>query len=168
MKVVVPRDPAQAKGLLLASIRDPNPVIFFEPKALYRNAEGDVPTGDYCLQLEKAEVVSPGKDITLISYGNLMRTLETVRQLAEKDGISCEVIDLQTIYPYDAATLIESVKKTGRCIVTHEAPGTCGMGAEISSMLQEKCFLNLRAPVTRITGYDTPFPLVQEPLYLPT
>jgi 2-oxoisovalerate dehydrogenase E1 component beta subunit len=132
----VPRDPIQAKGLLLASVRDPNPVIFFEPKALYRNAEDLVPVGDYTLALEKAEVVKEGKDITLIGYGNLMRTLETVRQQAEKDGISCEVIDLQTIYPYDAETLIKSVNKTGRCIITHEAPGTCGMGGEIAATIQ--------------------------------
>lgn len=113
-------------------------------------------------------MVSQGKDITLIGYGNLMRTLEKVRQMAQKDGIECEVIDLQTIYPYDAETLVRSVSKTGRCIITHEAPSTCGMGGEIAAMLQEKCFLSLRAPVSRVTGYDTPFPLVQEPLYLPT
>lgn len=88
------------------------------------------------MSLEKAEVVHEGKDITLIGYGNLMRTLETVRQMAEKDGISCEIIDLQTIYPYDGETLVKSVNKTGRCIITHEAPGTCGIGGEISAMLQ--------------------------------
>lgn len=128
LKVVIPRDPIQAKGLLLASIRDPNPVIFFEPKALYRNAEDDVPVGDFELALEKAEVVQEGSDITIIGYGNLMRTLQKVRKMAEKDNISVEVIDLQTIYPYDAETLIKSVKKTGRCIITHEAPLTAGIG----------------------------------------
>ena len=168
VKVVVPRDPIQAKGLLLASIRDPNPVIFFEPKALYRNAEDVVPVGDFCLSLEKAEVVNEGKDITLIGYGNLMRTLEKVRNMAQKEGISCEVIDLQTIYPYDAETLVKSVLKTGRCLVTHEAPGVCGMGSEISAVLQNKCFLSLKAPIAKVCGYDTPFPLIQEPLYLPT
>lgn len=152
----------------MASIRDPNPVIFFEPKALYRNAEDQVPVGDYTLDLEKAEVVNEGKDITLIGYGNLMRTLKKVREHALAEGIECEVIDLQTIYPYDAETLIKSVKKTGRCIITHEAPSTCGMGSEISAKLQENCFLHLKAPIKRVTGYDTPFPLVQEPLYLPT
>jgi 2-oxoisovalerate dehydrogenase E1 component beta subunit len=102
LKVVIPRDPIQAKGLLLASIRDPNPVIFFEPKALYRNAEAEVPIGDYELALHKAEVLREGTDVTLIAYGNLMRTLKTVAELAKAEGISCEVIDLQTIYPYDA------------------------------------------------------------------
>ena len=128
LKVVVPRDPIQTKGLLLASIRDPNPVIFFEPKALYRNAEDNVPTGDYELALETADVMREGKDITLIGYGNLMRTLMTTAKRLEEEGISAEVIDLQTIYPYDAETLIKSVKKTGRCIITHEAPQTVGMG----------------------------------------
>lgn len=168
LKVVVPRDPVQAKGLLLASIRDQNPVIFFEPKALYRNAEGSVPVGDYTLDLEVAEVVKEGKDITLIGYGNLMKTLLVTAKKLEEEGISAEVIDLQTIYPYDAETLIKSVKKTGRCIITHEAPQTVGMGGEISAKLQEKCFLSLKAPITRVCGYDTPFPLAQELIYLPT
>jgi 2-oxoisovalerate dehydrogenase E1 component beta subunit len=98
----------------------------------------------------------------------MIRTLNKAKELAEKEGISCEVIDLQTIYPYDGQTLVDSVKKTGRCLITHEAPSTCGMASEVSSYLQERCFLSLKAPITRVTGYDTPFPLIQEPLYLPT
>ncbi|CAD8091139.1 unnamed protein product [Paramecium sonneborni] len=167
LKVVVPRDPIQAKGLLLASIRDKNPVIFFEPKALYRNAEDEVPLDDYELELSKAEVVQQGKHITLIGYGTSIRVLREASKMAEKDGVSCEIIDLQTIYPYDGQTLVDSVKKTGRCIITHEAPQTCGMGAELSAFIQEKCFLHLEAPIRRVTGYDTPFPLVHEPIYLP-
>ncbi len=104
-------------------------MIFFEPKALYRNAEDQVPVKDFELDLEKAEIVQEGKDVTLIGYGNLMRTLQEASDLAKDEGISCEIIDLQTIYPYDAEALIKSVQKTGRCVITHEAPKTVGMGA---------------------------------------
>jgi 2-oxoisovalerate dehydrogenase E1 component beta subunit len=113
-------------------------------------------------------VLTEGSDITLIGYGNLMRTLVSVASKLKEEGISAEVIDLQTIYPYDAETLIKSVKKTGRCLITHEAPKTVGVGAEISAKIQEECFLHLKSPIARVCGYDTPFPLVQEPLYLPT
>lgn len=104
----------------------------------------------------------------MIGYGNLMKTIGKAADLLEKEGVSCEVIDLQTIYPYDAETLINSVKKTGRCIITHEAPLTAGIGGEISAKIQEECFLYLKSPIKRVCGYDTPFPLVQEPIYLPT
>lgn len=167
LMVVIPRSPVQAKGLLLASIRNNNPVIFFEPKILYRIAEEEVPVEDYEVPLMKAEVMQEGKDLTIISYGTQLRHVRMAAAMAEKDGISCEIIDLRTILPYDEATVIESVKKTGKCIVTHEAPITCGFGAEIASKIQEKCFPYLEAPVRRIAGYDTPFPLVFEPFYLP-
>lgn len=169
LKVVIPRDCIQAKGLLLAAIRDPNPVIFQEPKALYRNAEDDVPTMDYELALHKAEVLQEGKDLTIIAWGTQLRVAQKAADLAyEKLGVSCEIIDLQTIYPYDAETLIKSVNKTGKCIITHEAPLSFGPASEISSKLQENCFLSLQAPIQRICGYDTPFPLSHEPVYLPT
>ncbi|KAL4487550.1 hypothetical protein ABPG72_017339 [Tetrahymena utriculariae] len=168
LKVVIPRDPIQCKGLLLASIRDKNPVIFFEPKALYRNAEADVPVMDYELDLHVADVIQEGTDITLIAWGTQVRVIQEAANLAkEKLGVSCEVIDLQTIYPYDIDTLQKSVNKTGRCIISHEAPITCGVGSELAANIQEKCFLRLESPVKRVCGFDTPFPLVHEPIYLP-
>jgi 2-oxoisovalerate dehydrogenase E1 component beta subunit len=168
LKVVCPSDPIQCKGLLLASIRDDNPVIFLEPKALYRGAEDDVPVGDYELELHVADVVQKGTDITLIGWGAQLRVIKEAAKMAEKDGISCEVIDLQTIYPYDFDTIAQSVNKTGRCIISHEAPVTGGFGAELSAKIQEKCFLRLESPIQRVCGYDTPFPLVHEPVYLPS
>lgn len=167
LKVVVPRNPEQAKGLLLASIRDANPVIFFEPKKLYRASVGEVPDHDYELPLSKAEVTREGKDITLVAWGAQMEAIEKAADLAEKDGISCELIDLRTLLPWDRDTLAESVKKTGRLIINHEAPKTSGFGAEIAAAIQEACFLHLESPILRVTGLDTPFPLALEKEYLP-
>ncbi len=165
--VVMPRSPVQAKGLLLSSIRSNDPVLFFEPKILYRIAEEDVPLEDYEIPIGKAEIVKEGKDITLVSYGTQLRYARMAATLAEKEGISCEIIDLRTIIPWDQETVINSVKKTGRCLVTHEAPITCGFGAELTSKIQEKAFLHLEAPVKRVCGYDTPFPLAFEQFYMP-
>lgn len=166
--IVMPRSPIQAKGLLLKSIRHPDPVIFMEPKRLYRLAEEEVPIEDYEIDLFKAEVVKEGKDITLIGWGAQVRVLQSAAIMVESElGISCEVIDLRTINPWDEETIIASVKKTGRVIISHEAPLTSGFGAEISATIQEKCFLNLEAPIMRVCGYDTPFPHLQEPLYFP-
>ncbi|CAB3408995.1 unnamed protein product [Caenorhabditis bovis] len=169
LKLVVPRGPIQAKGLLLACIRDPNPCIFFEPKILYRMAVEEVPTGDYVLPLGKAETVRPGNDVTLVAWGTQMHVALEAAQLAkEKLNLDVEVIDLQTIQPWDEDHIVESVKKTGRLIVTHEAPISSGFGAEIASTIQKRCFLNLEAPIERVCGFDTPFPHVHEPFYLPT
>jgi len=165
--VVIPRSPVQAKGLLLSCIRSNDPCMFFEPKILYRIAEEDVPTEDYEIPLGKAEVLREGKDITIVSYGMQLRHVRMAVTMAEEAGIDCEIIDLRTILPWDRETVINSIKKTGRCIVTHEAPITCGFGAELSSTIQENAFDYLEAPVKRVCGYDTPFPLVFEPLYLP-
>ena len=163
----MPRSPVQAKGLLLSCIRSNDPCLFFEPKILYRMAEEDVPLEDYEIPLGKAEVLQEGTDVTIISYGMQLRQVRMAAALAEKDGISCEIIDLRTILPWDQDTVMASVKKTGKCILTHEAPVTCGFGAELSARIQEKCFDYLEAPLKRVCGYDTPFPLVFEPLYLP-
>ena len=133
--MVIPRSPVQAKGLLLASIRNNNPVIFFEPKILYRIAEEYVPLEDYEIPLMKAEVMKEGKDITIVSYGTQLRHVRMAAALAENEGISCEIIDLRTILPWDEETVINSVKKTGRCLVTHEAPITCGFGAELTAKI---------------------------------
>ncbi len=168
LKVVMPSNPYDAKGLLIASIRDENPVIFLEPKSIYRASKGEVPEGEYTVALSKAKVVCEGEDVTLVTYGAMVHR---ARQAAEKakaeNGISTEVIDLRTLLPYDVETILTSVKKTGRVIIVHEAPRTCGFGAEISAMLNEKALLNLQAPVLRVTGFDIPFPYVFEQEYLP-
>lgn len=168
IKVVIPRGPIQAKGLLLASIRDPNPTIFFEPKWLYRQAVDDVTEEDYVLPLSQAEVVREGNDITVIGWGAQMAVLDQACSDASKDGISCELIDLQTLVPWDKDTVEASVNKTGRLLVSHEAPITGGFGAEVAASVVERCFLRLEAPVARVCGLDTPFPLVFEPFYMPT
>jgi len=168
LKVVMPSSPKEAKGLLLASIKDPNPVIFFEPKILYRTSVEEVPDDYYEIPLGKARIMKEGKDLTVIGYGAQLYVLKDAIEMAEKEfGISCELIDLRTIYPWDVETVVNSVKKTGRAIVSHEAPRTCGFASEVSSTIQEKCFHYLEAPVQRICGYDTPFPLIFEKLYVP-
>ncbi|TYZ63892.1 hypothetical protein PybrP1_006255 [[Pythium] brassicae (nom. inval.)] len=167
LKVVIPRNPAKAKGLLLASIRDPNPVVFFEPKLLYRASVGEVPVGDYAETLGEADIVTRGSDVTVVGWGAQMRVLEEACSYAEGVGISCELIDLQTIAPWDVDTIEQSVRKTGRLVVSHEAPQTGGFAAEIASTIQDRCFLSLEAPIQRVCGYDTPFPLVFEKFYYP-
>lgn len=167
LKVVVPRNPYQAKGLLLASIRDKNPVIFFEPKRLYRASVGEVPEGDYELPLGKAELVKEGSDVTVVAWGAQVEIIEKAAEMAEKDGISVELIDLRSILPWDADTIAESVKKTGRLIINHEAPLTNGFGAEIAATIQEMCFLHLESPIMRVCGLDTPYPLSHEKEYMP-
>ncbi|QYJ77027.1 alpha-ketoacid dehydrogenase subunit beta [Shewanella sp. FJAT-52076] len=167
LKVVVPRNAHQAKGLLLASIRDKNPVVFFEPKRLYRASVGEVPEGDYELPLGKAEVVKEGKDITLLAWGAQMEIVEKAAEMAEKEGISCEIIDLRTLSPWDVDTVAESVKKTGRLLINHEAPLTGGFAGEIAATIQEECFLYLESPIARVCGLDTPYPLIHEKEYMP-
>lgn len=167
LKVVMPSNPYQAKGLLLAAIRDPNPVIFFEPKAIYRASTGEVPDQDYELPLGVAEVVQQGTDISLLGWGAQMIQVNKAAELAAKQGISCEVIDLCTLLPWDRDTVVNSVRKTGRLVISHEAPRTGGFAGEIAATIQEHCFLSLEAPIARVTGLDTPFPLVHEKQYLP-
>nr|WP_282446728.1 transketolase C-terminal domain-containing protein [Shewanella sp. 1CM18E] len=167
LKVVVPRNPEQAKGLLIASIRDKNPVIFFEPKRLYRASVGEVPEGDHVIELGKAEVVQEGSDITLLGWGAQMEILEHAAEKAAKKGISCEIIDLRTLSPWDVDTVAESVKKTGRLLINHEAPLTGGFAGEIAATIQEECFLYLESPIARVCGLDTPYPLIHEKEYMP-
>ncbi|XP_024358283.1 2-oxoisovalerate dehydrogenase subunit beta 2, mitochondrial isoform X3 [Physcomitrium patens] len=168
IKVVIPRSPSQAKGLLLASIRDPNPVVFFEPKWLYRLAVEEVPVDDYTLPLSSAEVMRKGSDITLVGWGAQLAIMEEACDEVSKLGISCELIDLRTLIPWDKELVEDSVNKTGRLLVSHEAPVTGGFGAEIAASITNSCFLRLQAPVSRVCGLDTPFPLVFEPFYMPT
>lgn len=167
MKIVVPRNPYQAKGLLLASIRDDNPVLFMEPKRLYRASVGEVPEEDYELPLGKAEVTKVGSDITLLAWGAQMEVLDKAAEMAEKDGISCEIIDLRSILPWDADTIAKSVEKTGRLLINHEAPLTGGFASEIAATIQERCFLHLESPICRVCGLDTPYPLAHEKEYMP-
>ncbi|MFY8205737.1 MAG: alpha-ketoacid dehydrogenase subunit beta, partial [Arenimonas sp.] len=155
LRVVMPSSPQRAYGLLLAAIRDPDPVIFFEPKRIYRQYKEEVPDDGEALPLDVCFVLRDGSDVTLVTWGSQVKeTLEAADALA-KDGISAEVIDLATVKPLDFDTIHESVKKTGRCVIVHEAPRTAGFGAEIAAQLAEKAMYDLVAPVERVTGYDT-------------
>jgi 2-oxoisovalerate dehydrogenase E1 component beta subunit len=167
LKVVCPSNPYDAKGLLLAAIRDDDPVLFFEPKRVYRAVKMDVPEGDYTVEIGKAKVVREGEDVTVIAWGAMLyEALASAEELASK-GVDAEVIDLRTLWPVDIETIVESVKKTGRVVVVHEAPKTCGFGAELVSLVTEKAFVHLEAAPARVTGWDTPFPYALENDYLP-
>jgi 2-oxoisovalerate dehydrogenase E1 component beta subunit len=171
LKVVCPANPYDAKGLLLASLRDPDPVLFFEPKRIYRASRGDVPEGDYTVELGKAKVVheaAPGKPaVTVLAWGAMLYEVVAAAEKAAEQGIECEIIDLRTLWPVDIDTIAASVEKTGRVIVVHEAPKTCGFGAELVALINERCFLSLEAPPVRVAGFDTPFPYTLEMDYLP-
>jgi pyruvate dehydrogenase E1 component beta subunit len=169
LKVVIPSSPRNARALLHSAIQDPDPVIYYEPKAVYRLFKEDVPDQMETLPIGQAQVVKKGDDITLISYGASLRpTLEAAEMLEEEDGVHCDVVDLLTIAPLDTETVIESVKKTGRCVIVHEGPRTCGIAAELIARINEKVLLYLEAPVKRVTGYDTPIPyFARERAYLP-
>jgi 2-oxoisovalerate dehydrogenase E1 component beta subunit len=168
LKVVIPSNPYDAKGLLLSAIRDEDPVIFMEPKRIYRAAKGEVPDGDYTVPIGKASVVKKGNDVTLLAYGAMLHTVnEAVEAIEKENGLSCEVVDLRSLVPLDTETIMESVTKTGRAVVVHEAPKTCGFGAELIALINEKAFLHLQAPPVRVTGFDTPFPYTLEHEYLP-
>lgn len=168
LKICVPRGPIQAKGLLLAAVKDRNPVIFLEPKALYRQSKAEVPDDYYEIPLGKAEILKEGEHVTVIAYGGVLPSVEKAVAQAEKElNITCEVIDLRSILPLDRETIARSVRKTGRAVVCHEAPRTQGMGAELSAIIQEDCLLQMQAPVVRVTGYDTPFPYIHEKYYIP-
>ena len=169
LKVVIPSGPRNARGLLAAAIEDPDPVIFYEPKAVYRAFREDVPDTVEPMPIGRAEVVRPGQDLTLIAYGAMMRPArEAAEDLADLHGVDVELIDLLSISPMDTETLAASVVKTGRCVIVHEGPRTCGIAAEIIARLNEHAFDHLLAPVRRVTGYDIHFPYFQvEQHYLP-
>ena len=180
LKTVIPSNPYDAKGLLIAAIEDNDPVIFFEPKRIYNGpfdghydrpvspwakfAESAVPEGHYTVPLGKAKVVREGGDVTILAYGTMVHVALGV---IEASGIDAELIDLRTLVPLDIATIVDSVQKTGRCVVVHEATKTGGFGAELSSLVQEHCFHSLEAPVQRVTGWDTPYPHSLEWAYFP-
>ncbi|MDI9410878.1 MAG: alpha-ketoacid dehydrogenase subunit beta [Bacteroidia bacterium] len=165
LKVVMPSGPYDAKGLLISALRDPDPVIFFEPKRIYRAIREEVPEDEYTIPIGKARVVCEGTDLTVVSWG---ASVIQCMQAIEACGRSIELIDLRTIYPMDMETVEQSVSKTGRCVIVHEAPRTCGVGSEVATQIMEKCFLHLEAPVQRVTGFDTIMPYYKLELeYLP-
>jgi pyruvate dehydrogenase E1 component beta subunit len=169
IKMVIPSGPRNARALLAAAIADPDPVVFFEPKAVYRAFKEEVPDEPERLPIGKAQVMRPGSDITLIAYGAMMRpTIEAAEELTEQDGLTVEVIDLLTVSPLDTETIADSIRKTGRAVVVHEGPRTCGVGAEVVARIVENALEYLEAPIRRITGYDVHFPyFAREREFLP-
>lgn len=167
MKVVIPSNPYYAKGLLLAAIRDPDPVLFMEPKRIYRAAVGEVPEDDYTLPIGRAHIVQEGKDITLVAWGAQVSVIQKAASMAQAEGISCTVIDFCSLLPWDIEAVCDSVQRTGRLLINHEAPVTSGFASEIAATVQSECFLYLEAPIQRVCGLDTPFPLIHEKEYMP-
>jgi pyruvate/2-oxoglutarate/acetoin dehydrogenase E1 component len=166
IKVAVPSTPGDAKGLLAAAIRDPDPVVVFEPKLVYRTARGEVPEGEHVVPLGKARIARAGDEVTLLAYGAMVGVCE---RAAEAADISSEVVDIRSLRPLDEETILASVAKTGRVAIVHEAPRTAGFGAELAALVAEKALLDLQAPVLRVTGYDVPYPYWQlEDLYVPS
>ena len=167
LKVVYPSNPYDAKGLLLSAIADDDPVLFFEPKRVYRAVKMDVPEAPYTLPLGEAKVVKEGRHVTCLAWGAMLFEALAAAEDALEQGVEAEVVDLRTLWPVDIETITESVKKTGRVVIVHEAPKACGFGAELLSLIVEKVFLHLEAPPRRVTGFDTPFPYTLENEYLP-
>ena len=167
LTVVAPSNPYDAKGLLHSSIASNDPVVFMEPKKIYRAAKGEVPEEHYTVPLRKAAVTRTGADVTLVSWGAMLPLCEAAADAAEKDGVSCEVVDLRTINPWDRKTVLDSVKKTGRAVVVCEAPLTASFASEVSATIAEEAIEHLEAPIKRVAGYDTPFPYALENLYMP-
>ncbi|HEY3181938.1 MAG TPA: alpha-ketoacid dehydrogenase subunit beta [Gaiellaceae bacterium] len=168
IKVAIPSTPADAKGLLAAAIRDPDPVVIFEPKLVYRTARGEVPEGEHVVPLGRARVAREGSDVTLIAYGAMVPVC--LRAADELDGeASCEVVDIRSLRPLDEETILASVAKTGRVVIVHEAPRTVGFGAELAALIAEKAIYDLQGPVLRVTGYDVPYPYwTIEDAYVPS
>ena len=167
LKVVSPSNPYDAKGLMISAIRDNDPVLFLEPKRVYRALKMDVPEGEYTVPLSSCRVVREGKHITVVAWGAMLLEAIAAAEEVRAQGVEAEVIDLRTLWPLDTDTITESVKKTGRLLVVHEAPKTGGFGGELVSIICEKAFVHLEAPPRRVTGWDTPFPYTLENEYLP-
>ena len=165
--MVIPSTPADAKGLLLAALRGEDPVIFLEPKRLYRSMRDEVPEGVHHVPLGEARTARGGEHCTVLCYGAMVQVALEAAQQAEARGWSTEVLDLRTLVPLDTEAVLTSVQKTGRVVILHEAPRTCGFGAELSALIAERALTSLQAPVLRVTGYDTPFPYTLEHSYLP-
>ncbi|HWM84928.1 MAG TPA: alpha-ketoacid dehydrogenase subunit beta [Kofleriaceae bacterium] len=167
LKVVVPSNPYDAKGLLLSCLRQSDPVLFMEPKRIYRAARGEVPVEDYTVPLGQAKIVREGDQVTIIAYGAMVPIAEEAAQKAAEQHISCEVIDLRTLSPFDIDAILGSAKKTGRVVIVHEAARTCGFGAELATSIYERAIEYLEGPIQRVTGFDTPFPYSLEHEYMP-
>jgi pyruvate dehydrogenase E1 component beta subunit len=167
LKVVIPSTPHDAKGLLIAAIEDPDPVLFMEPKALYRSLKGEVPAGSYTVDLSTLRVAREGKDVTVFCYGAMVTVAEKAAEQAAASGIEVSVVDLRTLLPLDEEGVLDAAKRTGRVVVLHEAPRFCGYGAEISALIAEHAIEYMEAPVVRVTGFDTPFPNTLEHNYMP-
>lgn len=168
IKVLYPSTPYDAKGLLISAIRDPDPVVFLEPKRIYRAIREEVPDEAYTVAIGPAKLVREGKDLTVVAWGAMVREAQRAAEMAASEGIQVEIIDLRTLSPMDQGAFLSSVRKTGRALVVHEAPRTCGLGAEIACRIQEEAILHLQAPVARVTGFDTVVPLAKlEHHYLP-
>jgi pyruvate dehydrogenase E1 component subunit beta len=168
LKVVIPATPYDTKGLLLSSLRDDDPIIFLEPKKIYRSVKGDIPEGDYSVPIGKARIAREGRDLTIFAYGAMLHVALEAAESAKKNGIETEIVDLRTLVPIDIETVLASAQKTGRVIIVHEAPRTSGFGAEISALIAERSIEYLKSPIVRVTGYDTPFPYTLEEHYLPS
>jgi 2-oxoisovalerate dehydrogenase E1 component beta subunit len=167
LRVVMPSTPRDAKGLLLASIFDEDPVIFLEPKAIYRHGKEEVEEGFFTVELDKARVARAGKDVTIVTWGAMVMVCEEAANLAKEKGIDVEIVDLRSILPWDVDAVLESVAKTGRLVVVQEAPRTGGFGSEVAATAAEKAIEHLRAPIARVAGFDTPFPYTLEHVYRP-
>ncbi|GGA82906.1 alpha-ketoacid dehydrogenase subunit beta [Ornithinibacillus halotolerans] len=169
IKVVCPATPVDAKGLLIAAVNDPDPVLYMEPMHSYRAFREEVPVESYTVEIGKGKIRKEGEDVTLITWGAMVPIVEKVARQADAKGISCEVIDLRTLYPIDQEIISESVQKTGRAVIIHEAPGTGGLGNDVVSIINDTSFLYLKAPTERVTGFDVPVPFFSlEKHYLPT
>jgi 2-oxoisovalerate dehydrogenase E1 component beta subunit len=167
LKVVCPSNPYDAKGLLLSCMRQNDPVLFMEPKRIYRASKGEVPDSEYTIELGKAAVVREGTQCTVLAWSGMVSIADEAAKKADAAGISLEVIDLRTLMPFDIDTILASVTKTGRCVIVHEAPKTCGFGAELIASIQERAIEHLEAPILRVAGFDTPFPYALEHEYMP-
>ena len=167
LKVVIPGTPYDAKGLLTSAMRDPDPVVFLEPKKIYRTVRGEVPDDEYTVPIGKANVVREGKDVVVFAYGAMLHVALEAADLAAAKGVSVEVVDIRTILPFDIELIMSSVKKTGRVVILHEACKTCGFGAEIAAQIAERGILSLKAPIVRVAGFDVPFPYALEEEYMP-
>ncbi len=167
LKVVCPSNPYDAKGLLIASIRDNDPVLFLEPKRVYRASRGEVPDEAYTVPLGEARVVREGNQVTVLAWSAMVHEAEKAGELAAAEGISLDILDLRSLQPLDENAILQSVRKTGRVVIAHEAPRNCGFGAELAARIAEKALLSLECPIYRVTGYDTPFPYTLEMDYLP-
>jgi 2-oxoisovalerate dehydrogenase E1 component beta subunit len=167
LKVVIPSTPYDAKGLLIASIEDPDPVLFLEPKALYRTVKGEVPDGKYVVDLSTLRTVREGRNVTVFCYGAMVPVCQKAAEQAAEKGIECLVVDLRTLLPLDEEGVLEAAKQTGRVVIVHEAPRFCGFGGEISALIAENAIEYMESPIARVTGFDTPFPNTLEHHYMP-